>query len=320
LALLALFAVLATPNRAQAADPPAEEATSSTYDLQSKRDKLNGEIDAVDRMLAALRLMTPDGDNKPPPAPRARAVRELSMAKGDSLDAFRDAVGQQLDGRASSDLQTTLYAAPYDPAMAQMMNLAVTSTEAAGIVQALKAKLQPPMPATPQACQQSPKPSDGEKELAVLVGNCATEVESIIQKSALPEERRKAVEDATKSLTELKNTLTTQFKTVNDQFQRAQEKEQKKFDISQTAVTYIVPIVGFFLVIILIVPRWYPAETQKSIFQNALLLELLSVYLLISTILLLGLSGRIEGNTLGTLLGGISGYVLGKTMQSAKPT
>jgi hypothetical protein len=60
-------------------------------------------------------------------------------------------------------------------------------------------------------------------------------------------------------------------------------------------------------------------EQVKAIFASGILVEIITVLLLTMSILILGLANRIEGPVLGTLLGGISGYVLnrfrGRTQQ-----
>jgi len=51
-----------------------------------------------------------------------------------------------------------------------------------------------------------------------------------------------------------------------------------------------------------------------------LLIQIFTIFLLTSTILVLGFAGKISQDSLGTLLGGISGYVLGRNItNSVKP-
>jgi hypothetical protein len=64
---------------------------------------------------------------------------------------------------------------------------------------------------------------------------------------------------------------------------------------------------------LLLIPAVYKGTPAVDhIFQSGLLLELMTVFLLTSAILLLGASNKINAEVLGTLIGGISGYVLGK--------
>lgn len=95
-------------------------------------------------------------------------------------------------------------------------------------------------------------------------------------------------------------------------------KEQGQIQIDKALLTYALPSFAVLLIILLIAPRLYTnVEVQKSILGSGLLLELITVFLLTATTLLLGLSGKIDGDILGTLLGGISGYVLGRARTGA---
>src|SRR5262249_27786272 len=54
------------------------------------------------------------------------------------------------------------------------------------------------------------------------------------------------------------------------------------------------------------------AVQVRSIFASGILVEIITVLLLTMSVLILGLANRIQGEVLGTLLGGISGYVLNR--------
>lgn len=90
----------------------------------------------------------------------------------------------------------------------------------------------------------------------------------------------------------------------------------KSNDLTETIVRWTIPSLGVLLVLILLGPRLYSNAIQEDIFSTKLILELLTVYILVSTILILGLANRIQNEVLGTLLGGISGYVLGRSLAS----
>lgn len=84
--------------------------------------------------------------------------------------------------------------------------------------------------------------------------------------------------------------------------------------LTTTIVRWTIPTVGLLLIAIFLGPKLYSDSIQAEIFSNKLNLELITVYILVSTILILGLANRIDNEVLGTLLGGISGYVLGRTL------
>ncbi len=103
-----------------------------------------------------------------------------------------------------------------------------------------------------------------------------------------------------------------------------------KLEINQLAIELGLPLfcgtVLLMLSIPIIVQTFSRAagsgEQVRAIFSSGILVEIITVLLLTMSILILGLANRIEGPVLGTLLGGISGYVLnrfrGKTPQGDK--
>jgi hypothetical protein len=75
------------------------------------------------------------------------------------------------------------------------------------------------------------------------------------------------------------------------------------------------PALAVALVALLLVPLLYKnIDLQRAIFSSGLMLELMTVFLLSGAIIVLGLDGRIPAEVIGTLLGGISGYVLGRSV------
>ncbi len=93
-----------------------------------------------------------------------------------------------------------------------------------------------------------------------------------------------------------------------------EQKLARKTEISDTLIRYALPAFGMLILLLLLVPRIYSETVQASIFGQGLLLEVLTVFLLTASILILGLADKIPKDALGTLLGGISGYVLGRTL------
>jgi hypothetical protein len=89
--------------------------------------------------------------------------------------------------------------------------------------------------------------------------------------------------------------------------------------INEALITFAVPSLGILMLLLIVAPRFYKDEKlHLEIFQSGLLLELFTVFFITSTILILGLGKRIDSNVLGTLLGGISGYVLGRSIKDNK--
>jgi hypothetical protein len=76
--------------------------------------------------------------------------------------------------------------------------------------------------------------------------------------------------------------------------------------VSLTAAFVIV------IAMLLFVPRLYSPEVQPLVFRSPFFLQLFTVYVLSSSIVILALGSFLESTNLATLLAGISGYVLGQ--------
>jgi hypothetical protein len=63
---------------------------------------------------------------------------------------------------------------------------------------------------------------------------------------------------------------------------------------------------------LLCIPIFYNSEVQNLVFRSSFFLQLFTVYVLSSSIVILALGSFLDGNSLATLLAGISGYVLGQ--------
>jgi hypothetical protein len=95
---------------------------------------------------------------------------------------------------------------------------------------------------------------------------------------------------------------------------------KSKLEINQMAIELGLPLLCGTVLLMLSIPiviQSYSraagsAEQVKAIFSSGILVEIITVLLLTMSILILGLANRFEGPVLGTLLGGISGYVLNR--------
>lgn len=105
---------------------------------------------------------------------------------------------------------------------------------------------------------------------------------------------------------------------INSLIANKEKEENEKEEIDQILITIALPALGVLMILLMLIPRFYKSEElHLTIFTSGVLLELFTVFLLTSTILILGLGDKIKNEVLGTLLGGISGYVLGRTMASS---
>ncbi len=110
------------------------------------------------------------------------------------------------------------------------------------------------------------------------------------------------------------NELDSRITNLQDRQITLQQKLSRRTEISDTLIRYALPAFGALILFLLLVPRVYSQTVQAAIFGQGLLLEVLTVFLLTASILILGLADKIPKDALGTLLGGISGYVLGRTL------
>jgi hypothetical protein len=93
----------------------------------------------------------------------------------------------------------------------------------------------------------------------------------------------------------------------------ARQDAQSKLDARLIDIG--VPALAAALIALLLVPRLYKSsDLQRAIFSSGLMMELMTTFLLTGAIIILGLDGRIPAEVIGTVLGGLSGYVLGRSI------
>jgi hypothetical protein len=98
------------------------------------------------------------------------------------------------------------------------------------------------------------------------------------------------------------------------------EDDQAKLD--SRIVMIAVPAVALALIALFLAPLFYRSEDmRRSIITSGMLVEMVTVFLLTSAVILLGIAGRIQAEVIGTILGGVSGYVLGRAINPpARPS
>lgn len=77
-------------------------------------------------------------------------------------------------------------------------------------------------------------------------------------------------------------------------------------------VLVLIVVGGFYLI------AWYKEGVAATIFAGELGMQFVTLFLIVIAIILFGIMGTLEGKELSALLGGISGYILGKA--GTKPT
>ena len=167
-----------------------------------------------------------------------------------------------------------------------------------------------------------------ERELTRLKGELEKE-----QKAPTPDQAKLSaiqgyIDDTNQKLETLKNATDLQKKKDDAYFLRRRQTqvEQKiaalfddKRDVSMfraisTAImgVLIAIVVGGFYVI-----AWYKDGIATKIFGGEMGMQFVTLFLIVIAIILFGIMGTLEGRELAALLGGLSGYILGKA--SVKP-
>ncbi|HWH50403.1 MAG TPA: hypothetical protein VN651_02595, partial [Gemmatimonadaceae bacterium] len=94
------------------------------------------------------------------------------------------------------------------------------------------------------------------------------------------------------------------------------EQETNAQTIDARLVEIGVPVFGIVLLALLFMPRLYPSEEmQRWMFTSGLMVELATVVMITAATLLLALANRIHAEVVGTLLGGLTGYTIGRSVQ-----
>ena len=129
------------------------------------------------------------------------------------------------------------------------------------------------------------------------------------------------LDSALQSATSQRDTLTKQQADLQRQADEIAAKISKgRLEINQLAIELGLPLFCGTVLLMLSIPIVIQSFSQaagsseqvRAIFSSGILVEIITVLLLTMSILILGLANRIEGPVLGTLLGGISGYVLNR--------
>ena len=81
-----------------------------------------------------------------------------------------------------------------------------------------------------------------------------------------------------------------------------------KFRMSITfSILVGIVIVGFFVI------AWSNDEVKKTIFANESGIQFITMFAIVIAVILFGIIGVLESKELSALLGGLSGYILGKS-------
>lgn len=117
--------------------------------------------------------------------------------------------------------------------------------------------------------------------------------------------------------------LNTKLKQDFSDIQKLKDELKAMNDLSRDKfiINIALPVFSFLIIILFTIPYIYrnttiggnsanPSTVMSEIFTKGLLLKIFTVFLLTIAIILLAMGDKLKGETIGTLLGGISVYIL----------
>ncbi|MTI29542.1 hypothetical protein [Xanthovirga aplysinae] len=161
-----------------------------------------------------------------------------------------------------------------------------------------------------------------------------TSFQQSLSVAQLVSKRDSLITGITKALEKQEDKLSKQVAQLEaDIFQASRKRFELhnvlKKEHDKTIFQWGFPVFIAFILTIFLFPLWFYFKKQESgsdafeqlyklIYGSGLITEIVTVFLLTSTILLLGITEKLESEILGTLIGGISGYVLGRSLNAKK--
>lgn len=90
--------------------------------------------------------------------------------------------------------------------------------------------------------------------------------------------------------------------------------ELRDQSVIKVIILFVLPLFAVILILLYIFPLFFADDKIRgSLYENGILIQIITIFLLVGTVMLLGLAKIIPGDVVGTLLGSISVYVLQKT-------
>ncbi len=139
------------------------------------------------------------------------------------------------------------------------------------------------------------------------------------------EATKKRRDDLLKKIDNELNKAKEKLKSLQKNILSLQKASNKKSEINVTAIYLGLPLFCATILILFIGTQWLKlyygtkdSGNKISTFPSSVLLEISTVLLVTLSILILGLAKLISSEVLGTLLGGISGFVLNRTKDAFK--
>ena len=139
-----------------------------------------------------------------------------------------------------------------------------------------------------------------------LAGDFASETARVAE--AVEVELRERAE-MRKRISETWADAETEVRAYLGELEKKIETKERKQDL-RSQLPWMIGLLGGISVIAIAVVRLFPSVVMMEWVSSGQVIQFVTVMLLLSAILALGLAELLEGETVGTLLGGIGGYVL----------
>lgn len=126
------------------------------------------------------------------------------------------------------------------------------------------------------------------------------------------EDRKKEIEKFSKEQSEkiaMLNLVEQEINNYNQKLNDSWQKANTKMSL-QTNLYLMILIIGLLSIATIGIVRLFPDTVMREWVESGQVIQFVTVMILLSVIMSLGLAGLLSENTLGTLLGGIGGYVL----------
>jgi hypothetical protein len=148
----------------------------------------------------------------------------------------------------------------------------------------------------------------------LISGSLKNQVDEILKKV------EEQINQKEKESVEVKTIFSSIEKDLNDYRKKLMEA-QSKFSTKQNLESNLylmILIIGGLSVLAIGMVRLFPETVMLEWVVSGQVIQFVTIMILLSAIMALGLSGLITENTLGTLLGGVAGYVLSQGIGAAR--
>lgn len=164
---------------------------------------------------------------------------------------------------------------------------------------------------------REPKPSESCRTYAAELPAAIDTVEKVVLEDF--RQYQQVEQERIANIPEVDKAYKAQIERLTQDLEKARQHQGDTANKLANDLWAIILVLGGIALGILLLVRWFPSGSRLELVQSGQVIQFITVLLLLTVIMSLGLSGKIQENTLGTLLGGLAGYVLsqgvGRTAQ-----